>query len=60
MAQPSEFQRVESNPKFHKKMMILLIALLVGYLGIKTWHISIALRVYADEPLQISTQGAAK
>ena len=38
----------------------LILALLVSYAGIKTYHVMLALQVYDGQPLQVDTPGAAK
>ena len=50
----------EENPRFRRMMYLLMLALLLGYLGFKGWHLSIAFEAFKDQPLEGSTAGAAK
>jgi len=38
----------------------LIITLLISYIGLKSWHVVLALDVYEGQPLERSTYGAAK
>jgi hypothetical protein len=52
--------RTEKEPRFRKKMFALIGALLMGYIGIKTWHVSVALDAYQGQVLDHSIVGVAK
>lgn len=52
--------RTEKEPQFRNKMFVLIGVLLLGYMGIKTWHVSIALEAYQGQVLDRDVTGAAK
>ncbi len=52
--------RTEKDPQFRNKMFVLIGVLLIGYIGIKSWHVMIAIDAYQGQVLDHSTQGAAK
>jgi len=53
-------ERNEREKKTQRVMYILLITLLLGYLGFKSWHISVALDSYDGQVLERDITGAAK
>lgn len=52
--------RTEKEPKFRRAMYLMILALLVGYIGLKSWHISVAFEAWENQPLDGSLTGAAK
>ncbi len=40
------------DPKFRRKMYILMISLLVAYLSFKSWHIYVALGAYEGQVIE--------
>lgn len=52
--------RIEKEPQFRNKMFALIGFLLVAYIGIKSWHVMIAVDAYQGQVLETGTQGAAK
>ncbi len=52
--------RTEKEPQFRNAMYLLMLALLVGYFGLKSWQISIALEAWKTQPLAGPVVGAAK
>jgi hypothetical protein len=52
--------RTEKEPEFRNKIFILIGVLLIGYIGIKTWHVSVALGAYQGQVLDRDLSGAAK
>ncbi|WP_195821647.1 hypothetical protein [Roseobacter sp. MH60115] len=52
--------RTEREPQFRNKMFVMIGLLLLGYIGIKSWHIHISIDAYQGQVLERSTKGAAK
>ncbi|MBO9466458.1 hypothetical protein J7443_14535 [Tropicibacter sp. R15_0] len=50
----------ERESKSQRLFWALILALLLGYGGIKTYHVMLALQVYDGQPLEVDTSGAAK
>ena len=41
-------------------MALVMLAALAGYVGYKSWHVSVALEAWGDQPIEGDTSGAAK
>lgn len=52
--------RTEKDPQFRNKMFAMIGLLLLGYIGIKSWHIYISINAYQGQVLERSIKGAAK
>jgi len=52
--------RSEREKKTQRVMFVLLATLLLGYLGFKYWHITVALDSYEGQVLETDITGAAK
>lgn len=52
--------RTEKEPQFRNKMYVMIAVLLLGYMGIKSWHIYIAIDAFQGQVLERGTHGAAK
>ncbi|WP_299554692.1 hypothetical protein [uncultured Tateyamaria sp.] len=52
--------RTEKEPQFRNKMFAMIGLLLLGYVGIKSWHVYISIDAYQGQVLEDSTEGAAK
>lgn len=52
--------RTEKEPQFRNKMFALMGLLLLAYIGMKSWHVYIAMGAFEGQVLQRSTEGAAK
>lgn len=52
--------RTEKEPQFRNKMYAMIALLLIGYIGIKSWHIYIAIDAFQGQVLVRDTHGAAK
>ena len=53
-------RKAEEDPKFRRLMYAMILALLVGYIGLKSWHVMIAMDAYQGQVLSEDTKGAAK
>lgn len=53
-------QATSEDPKFRRKMYVLIISLLVAYLSFKTWHIYIALGAYEGQVIERDSGQPAK
>ncbi len=53
-------EKTDRDQRFRRLMFIGLTSLLLGYIGLKTWHISVALAAFETQPLERDTEGAAK
>ena len=51
---------IEKDPAFRNKMYVLMAVLLLGYMGLKTYHVITAFKAYEGQVLDVNTQGAAK
>lgn len=52
--------KAEENPHFRRAMYLLILVLLVGYIGFKAWHFSVAFEAWEHQPLDSVISGAAK
>ncbi len=52
--------RTEKAPGFRNAMYALIGVLFIAYIGMKAWHISLALEVWKTQPIAGPTDGAAK
>lgn len=50
----------EEDPRFRRNMYLLILFLLVGYIGFKAWHLSVAFEAWGNQPLEGEVVGAAK
>ena len=53
-------QTAKEDPKFRRKMYILMASLLVAYIGLKSWHIYVALQAYEGQVISRDTGQPAK
>lgn len=53
-------RRIEKDPRFRTAMYLLILTLLLGYVGVKTWHIRLAIAAYDGQAIEGGTKGAAK
>ncbi len=51
--------RVDQESKSRRFFYTLILGLLFGYIGLKSWHVSVAVGAYQGQPLE-RTDGAAK
>ncbi len=52
--------RTEKDPRFRNAMYILIACLILGYIAMKAWHISLAFDAFEGQELPQDTTGAAK
>lgn len=52
--------QAEEDPRFRRNMYLLILCLLVGYIGFKAWHLSVAFEAWGNQPLEGEVAGAAK
>lgn len=52
--------RTEKEPQFRNRMYAMIAVLLLGYIGIKSWHIYVSVEAYQGQVLERTTYGAAK
>lgn len=50
----------ERERKSQRIYWIMIAALLIGYIAIKSYHVALAIQVYDGQPLTVDTTGAAK
>ncbi|MFY0681651.1 MAG: hypothetical protein JXR13_13845 [Thalassovita sp.] len=50
----------EDNPRFRRAMYLMIMFLVLGYLGFKAWHLSMAFGAWEGQMIQGSLPGAAK
>jgi|MDSY01.1.fsa_nt_gb hypothetical protein len=53
-------REIEKEPRFRNLMYAIIGLLIVGYIGIKARHVSIAVGAYQGQVLDRDTSGAAK
>lgn len=55
-----QMARIEKEPNFRNKMFALMGVLLLSYIGMKSWHVYIAMGAFEGQVLERSIEGAAK
>ncbi len=48
------------DQQYKKRVLLLIAAIFIAYLGFKAWHISVSLEVWKNQELETPVQGAAK
>jgi cell division protein FtsB len=52
--------QAEENPRFRRAMYLMLLLLLIGYIGFKAWHLSMAFGAWEGQAIVGDVPGAAK
>ncbi len=52
--------QAEENPRFRRAMYLIIMVLLVGYIGFKAWHLSMAFEAWEGQAIEGAVPGAAK
>lgn len=52
--------QIDREKKSQRFFYALIIVLLLGYAGLKSWHVLLAFNAYQGQPIERNTSGAAK